>query len=183
LTPSTEHLEAASVIALPLIDGPRIRGLPADDNGFIPIDDCARVQGADDVYAAGDGTTFPIKQGGIGTQEADAAAEQIAARAGADLDPKPFRPVLRGKLLTGSESLHLRSSLTGGEGEGVASPDYLWWPPHKVGGRYLASWLATETTRFELEPPSHSVDVEVALPSEWHREPMALDPYGSPSVD
>ena len=30
----------------------------------------------------------------------------------------------------------------GGGGEGVASPDYLWWPPHKVSGRYLAPWLA-----------------------------------------
>jgi sulfide:quinone oxidoreductase len=179
MTPSGEQLEAAEVIALPMIEGPRIPGLPADENGFVPIDDFARVQGVDDVYAAGDGTTFPIKQGGIGTQQADAAAEQIAARAGAELEPQPFRPVLRGKLLTGYESLHLRSPLTGGAGEGVASPDYLWWPPHKVGGRYLASWLASETVRLEAEPPAHSIDVEVALPMEWHREPMALDPYGT----
>jgi len=179
LTPSAERLEASSVIALPLIEGPRIPGLPADDNGFIPIDDRARVQGAADAYAAGDGTTFPIKQGGIGTQQADAAAEDIAARAGAEVAPEPFKPVLRGKLLTGQESLHMRATPAGGAGEGVASLDYLWWPPHKVGGRYLASWLARETARFESEPPGHSVDVEVALPREWHREPMALDPYGS----
>jgi sulfide:quinone oxidoreductase len=183
LAPSAERLEAGGVIALPLIAGPQIPGLPADDDGFIPIDDRARVQGVDDVYAAGDGTTFPIKQGGIGTQQADAAAAQIAARAGAELDPEPFHPVLRGKLLTGYESLHMRASLAGGAGEGIASPDYLWWPPHKVGGRYLASWLARETARFESEPPGHSVDVEVALPREWHREPMALDPYGSVGVD
>lgn len=183
LAPSTDRIEAGSAIALPLVEGPRIRGLPADENGFIPIDDCARVQGVQDVYAAGDGTTFPIKQGGIGTQQADAAAEQIAARAGAEIDPQPFRPVLRGKLLTGAESLHLRSSLAGGAGEGVASLDYLWWPPHKVGGRYLASWLASETARFEPQAPGHTVDVEVALPMEWHRQPMALDPYGSPSAD
>lgn len=183
LAPSTDRIEASSAIALPLLEGPQIHGLPADENGFIPIDDCARVRGAQDVYAAGDGTTFPIKQGGIGTQQADAAAEQIAARTGAGIDPQPFRPVLRGKLLTGAESLHLRSSPTGGAGEGVASLDYLWWPPHKVGGRYLASWLASETARFEPEPPAHAVEVEVALPTEWHREPMALDPYGSPSAD
>jgi sulfide:quinone oxidoreductase len=183
LVPGDQALEAAAVIALPMIEGRRIAGLPADDHGFIPIDDHARVQGADDVYAAGDGTTFPIKQGGIGTQQADAAAEDIAARAGADVDPQPFRPVLRGKLLTGYESLSLRAEPTGGAGEGTASLDYLWWPPHKVGGRYLASWIADEATRFDLEPPTHSVDVEVALPSEWHREPMALDPYGSPDVD
>jgi sulfide:quinone oxidoreductase len=183
LVPGDEHLEASAVIALPLIDGPRIPGLPADENGFIPIDDHARVKGADDVYAAGDGTNFPIKQGGVGTQQADAAAEEIAARAGADVDPEPFRPILRGKLLTGDESLNLRSEPAGGGGEGVASLDYLWWPPHKVGGRYLAAWLANEATRFDLEPPAHSVDVEVSLPPEWHTDPMALDPYGSPDVD
>jgi sulfide:quinone oxidoreductase len=179
MRPRGEPLEATEVIALPLIEGPQIPGLPADENGFIPIDDFARVQGIDDVYAAGDGTTFPIKQGGIGTQQADAAAEQIAARAGAKPEPEPFRPILRGKLLTGYESLHLRTPLAGGAGEGVASPDYLWWPPHKVGGRYLASWLARETVRFESEPPGHSIDVEVGLPREWHREPIALDPYGT----
>jgi sulfide:quinone oxidoreductase len=182
LVPGDEALDAATVIALPMIEGPRVAGLPADDQGFIPIDDHARVKGVDDVYAAGDGTNFPIKQGGIGTQQADAAAEDIAARAGADVDPQPFRPVLRGKLLTGYESLNLRAEPTGGAGEGTASLDYLWWPPHKVGGRYLASWIANEATRFDLEPPTHSLDVEVALPSEWHREPMALDPYGSPDA-
>ena len=42
------------------------------------------------------------------TQQADAAAAHIAHRLGAAIDAEPFRPVLRGKLLTGEESLHLR---------------------------------------------------------------------------
>ncbi len=42
--------------------------------------------GLEDVYAAGDITSFPVKQGGIATQLADAAAQAIAARLGADLD-------------------------------------------------------------------------------------------------
>ena len=46
-------------------------------------------------------TSFPLKQGGIAAQQASAAAESIAVDAGADLDPQPFRPVLRGLLLTG----------------------------------------------------------------------------------
>jgi sulfide:quinone oxidoreductase len=182
MVPGDAHLEASHVIALPVIEGPKLPGLPADENGFIPIDEHARVQGVEDVYAAGDGTTFPIKQGGIGTQQADAAAEVVAARAGAEVDPQPFRPVLRGKLLTGFESLNLRAEPGGGGGEGVASLDYLWWPPHKVGGRYLAAWLANESIRFDAEPPTHSMDVEVSLPAEWHKDPMALDPYGSPDV-
>jgi sulfide:quinone oxidoreductase len=177
MTPGNEQLEAGAVIALPVLEGPAVPGLPADEGGFIPIDQHARVTGAEDVYAAGDGTNFPIKQGGIGTQQADAAAEQIAARLGAEVDPRPFHPVLRGKLLTGSESLDLRADLAGGAGEGTASDDYLWWPPHKVSGRYLAAWLAGEEPH-DPEPPRRALEVEVELPKEWHKEPMALDPYG-----
>lgn len=182
LTPGDRRLDATHILALPLIEGPGIAGLPTDDKGFIPIDEHARVRGTNDVYAAGDGTNFPIKQGGLATQQADAAAEHIASRAGAEIDPQPFRPVLRGKLLTGDESLQLRHDAAGGAGEGVASEDYLWWPPHKVAGRYLAAWLGQETPH-ELEPPRRPLDVEVAIPHEWHSEPMALDPYGPPSVD
>jgi len=176
LTPAHEGLDAGRVIALPVMDGPKIEGLSVDEQGFIPVDDHSRVRGADGLYAAGDGTNFPVKQGGLATQQADAAAEHIAASVGAKVDPQPFHPILRGQLLTGDESLSLRSDLTGGAGEGIASADYLWWPPHKVSGRYLAPWLAGEEPH-DPEPPRHSIQVEVALPKEWHREPMALDPY------
>jgi len=183
LHPGDRVLEAERVVGLPKLEGPAIPGLPSDDHGFIPIDDHARVQGLEAVYAAGDGTTFPIKQGGLGTEQADAAAEDVSAAVGAPVEPQPFRPVLRGKLIIGEESLNLRADVAGGAGEGIASADYLWWPPHKVSGRYLAPWLAGTTPHAEPEPPPHSVDVEVALPHEWHREPMALDPYGPPDVD
>lgn len=176
LSPGEGALKAACVVALPVIEGPAIAGLPVDENGFIPIDEHARVLDTPDVYAAGDGTNFPIKQGGLATQEADAAAAHIAARAGAPVDAEPFRPVLRGKLLAGDESLHMRHDPSGGGGEGVASLDYLWWPPHKVSGRYLAAWLAKEMPH-EPDAPGPPLDVEVALPHEWHKEPMALDPY------
>jgi sulfide:quinone oxidoreductase len=183
LTPGNRPLEADAVIALPLLEGPSIPGLPSDAKGFIPIDEHARVPGVEDVYAAGDGTTFPIKQGGIATQQADTAAEHIAARVGAALDPNPFRPVLRGQLLTGEDSLNLRHEVAGGDGEGAASADSLWWPPHKISGRYLAPWLAHETVHADSEPPRRSIDIEVALPAEWHEQPMALDPYGPLGVD
>jgi sulfide:quinone oxidoreductase len=182
LSPGDRHLDAQSVIALPLIEGQQIAGLPTDDRGFIPIDHHARVHGVDDVYAAGDGTSFPIKQGGIATQQADALAEHIAERAGAPIEPKPFHPILRGKLLTGEASLHMRHDPAGGGGEGTASEDYLWWPPHKVSGRYLANWLAGSMPH-EPEAPSPPLDVEVAMPHDWYKEPMGLDPYGPLGVD
>jgi sulfide:quinone oxidoreductase len=182
LSPGSRALGPSEVVALPSMEGPAIDGLPADDGGFIPIDEHARVKGADDVWAAGDGTNFPIKQGGLATQQADAAAEDIAHRVGAAGPPEPFRPILRGKLLTGDESLQMRSDVAGGGGEGEASADVLWWPPHKISARYLAPLLHHGEAHSEPVPPDRSLDVEVALPREGHEEPMALDPNGLPDV-
>ena len=119
LDPGGERLDTGAVVALPELHGPAVPGLPADERGFIPIGEHAEVQNAPDVYAAGDGTNFPIKHGGIGTQQADAAAEHIAARAGAAVDPAPFRPVIRGRLIAGDEYINLQADIAGGGGEGV----------------------------------------------------------------
>jgi sulfide:quinone oxidoreductase len=146
-------VDADRVIALPHLVGPAISGLPHDQDGFIPIDSHGRVTGVPDVYAAGDATTFPLKQGGLATQQADAAAEAIAAEFGAAIDPAPFTPVMRGLLLTGGAPLYLRSALSAtGEPEAhhskrlpaaAVSRRALWWPPSKIAGRYLAPLLAT----------------------------------------
>lgn len=183
LTPGDRRIDASEVVALPAMAGPAIDGLPRDEAGFIPIDQFSRVAGVEDVYAAGDGTNFPIKQGGLATQQADAAAAHIAHRLGSPVAEEPFRPVLRGKLLTGEESLQLRADVAGGAGEGEASLDALWWPPHKISGRYLAPFLYHGEVHADPEPPRRAIEVEVALPSEWHEDPMALDPYRSPRVD
>ena len=135
-------IEVDRVVALARLRGARLDGLPQTLYGFIPIDAHGRVRGLDDVYAAGDITNFPVKQGGIATQLADAAAEAIAQAAGADLRPEPFRPVLRGLLLTGSQPRYLGRELTGVRQADTASPDPLWWPPAKIVGRYLAPFLA-----------------------------------------
>ena len=182
LTPDDRKLEADQVIALPAMRGPEIPGLPADDDGFIPVEQHSRVRGVDDVYAAGDGTNFPIKQGGLATQQADAAAEDIAHRLGAAGVPEPFRPVLRGQLLTGEASLQMRSDVAGGGGEGTATLDRLWWPPHKISGRYLAPMLYHDE-QLTAATPGESLEVDVELPVEWHEEPMAIDPNAPPRVD
>jgi sulfide:quinone oxidoreductase len=177
LDPWQEHLDAGAVVALPELTGPAIPGLPADERGFIPIDEHARVHGLDHIYAAGDGTNFPIKHGGLGTEQADAAAEHIAAAAGAPVEPKIFHPIIRGKLITGDESLNLKADIGGGGGEGVSSLDYLWWPPYKVAGKYLSGLLGGRTPHDLEPPPEHGIEVEVSLGTDWHRDPMALDPY------
>jgi sulfide:quinone oxidoreductase len=140
---SGEAIAVDQVVALPRLEGPRVEGLPADADGFIPVDDHCRVDGLKDVHAAGDGTAFPIKQGGIATQQADVAAESVAARLGAPLRPSAFEPLLRGMLLTGVAPIYLRANVgdtAPATGEVVANP--LWWPPTKIAGRYLGPYLA-----------------------------------------
>ena len=155
-------LLADRVVSLPTLVGPRLPGLPADRDGFIPVDLHGRVCGEDDVYAAGDATNSPIKQGGVASQQADASAEAIAARAGADVDPQPFRPVLRGLLLTGTTPRYMRTEVTGGRGEDQRVSDHaLWWPPSKIAGKRLAPYLALRHAELMTEPVGVPVDVEV----------------------
>jgi sulfide:quinone oxidoreductase len=158
-------LPAERVVSLPRLRGPDLPGLPRDAEGFIPVDLHGRVQGEIDVYAAGDATNSPIKQGGVATQQADAAAEAIAARAGADLEPQPFRPVLRGMLLTGSSPRFMRAEVSGGRGERwEVSEHALWWPPGKIAGRWLAPYLALRHDELEYVPAGLPVEVSVDAP-------------------
>jgi sulfide:quinone oxidoreductase len=161
------RIAADRVVALPRLRGPRIDGLPQTVEGFVPVDAHGQVHRLSDVFAAGDITSFPVKQGGIAAQQADAAAETIAANAGADLTPQPFRPVLRGLLLTGRQPRYLRHDITGGSGDtSSASPEPLWWPPAKIVGRYLAPFLgAFAGVESPPEAPSapNAVPVEVEL--------------------
>jgi sulfide:quinone oxidoreductase len=157
-------LAAERVVSLPRLRGPELPGLPRDAEGFIPVDLHGLVQGEIDVYAAGDATTSPIKQGGVAAQQADAFAEAIAARAGADVKPQPFRPVLRGLLLTGSRLRYMRAEVSGGRGEQwEVSEHALWWPPSKIAGRWLAPYLALKHD--ELEDAPAGLRVEVSLDS------------------
>jgi sulfide:quinone oxidoreductase len=157
-----DSLTAERVVSLPSLVGPKLEGLPADPDGFIPVDLHGLVHGEQDVYAAGDATNSPIKQGGVATQQADAAAEAIAARAGAAVDPQPFRPVLRGLLLTGSTPRYMRAEVSGGRGEDWRVSDHaLWWPPSKIAGKRLAPYLALRHDELENEPAGLPVDVDV----------------------
>ena len=160
-----DDLEADAVVALPSLRGPRVPGLPADGLGFISTDDHARVVGVPGVYAAGDATAFPIKQGGLAAQQADAAAHAIAADAGAPIVAEPFRPVLRGLLLTGGIPQFMRTDLAGwGQHAFALDTDPLWWPPSKIAGRYLGPFLAERgayTARTGRPPGGIPIEVDL----------------------
>ena len=138
-----EEMAVDAVVALPFLRGPYLSGLPHDADGFIEVDDQGRVKNAPGVYAVGDVTAFPVKQGGLATQQADVVAETIALEAGVPVQATPLDPVLRALLLTGDRPAYVRAALGGHHGDpGVVDWEPLWWPPAKVAGFYLASFLA-----------------------------------------
>jgi sulfide:quinone oxidoreductase len=163
IDPGSWRLGVQDVVALPAIDGQPIAGLPANARGFIPVDAQNRVLGVDDVYAAGDVTSYPVKHGGLAALQADAAAAGIAARAGASVAVEPFRPVLRGMLLTGGRPQFLRHELTAGPAAAsTVSPDPLWSPTTKVPGRYLSRLLMDVV---DEQRHGHGVVVDAKLPA------------------
>ncbi|MEP6952930.1 MAG: FAD-dependent oxidoreductase [Solirubrobacteraceae bacterium] len=165
LRPGDRSFDARRVLSLPRLLGRPIPGIPHDADGFVDVDEHCRVRGIDGVWAAGDGIAFPVKFGGLATQQADAAAEDIAHLAGAVAEPQPFRPVLRGRLLTGAAERWMRFGAAGGEGHGQVATHALWWPPGKVSGRYLAPWLAARDDQaLAAELPEHEgVPVQMDL--------------------
>jgi sulfide:quinone oxidoreductase len=144
---SAGSVPADRVIAVPELLGRRVAGVPAGWSGFVPVDRQGRVEGMHDVYAAGDLTTFPLKHGGLATQQADTVARTIAASLGCDVAPAPERSVLQLRLAGGDRPLSLRIELDedGRPGETElldGLPDGSDQRVAKVLGRHLSPFLA-----------------------------------------
>jgi sulfide:quinone oxidoreductase len=129
---------ADAIVALPWSRGPRLAGLPADDDGFIVVDDLGAV-GPDGAFAAGDGTTFPIRQGGMAAQQGAVAAVSLARHLGAAAEPASLAPCVRGALPTAQGTLYLEHDLVSGTAR--VSHDPLWDPPHRIAGVRLPALL------------------------------------------
>jgi sulfide:quinone oxidoreductase len=143
INPGGRRLQVDRVVALPDLYGPSVPGLPVGERGFIRVDRFCQVPGAGPIYAAGDAIEFPVKHGGLASQQADTAAESIAALAGVQLAPEQFNPVIYGMLLTDDKPLYLSARITGGHGfssEVTETP--AWSPPAKIYAKYLAPYLA-----------------------------------------
>jgi len=143
LAPGSRTLIVDRIVALPELFGPSVPGVPLTaHNGFIPIDAHCKVAGLERVYAAGDATDFAVKHGGIASQQADTAAEAIAALAGAPIEPTPFNPTVYGALIGGPRPLYLHAHVTGGHGSSseVSEAPTSAVPP-KIAAKYLAPYL------------------------------------------
>jgi sulfide:quinone oxidoreductase len=136
------ELEPGRIVAMPRLRGPRIRAVPADHDGFIPVDELCRVRGLEPrVFAAGDAADLQIKHGGLGAQMADTAAAGIAALAGAEVQVEPLRPVLRGVLYTGAEPLYLTARIEDGHVPSELARDRPWPADEKVVAEELGPFL------------------------------------------
>ena len=143
-------LDADCVVTVPGLRGPRITGVPTDLQGFVTTDALGGVIGLPDVYAAGDMTSFPIKQGGLAAQQADLIAQRIASNHGAPVAQSRVHRVLRARLVGGLNPVYLRTELdefgqataastVHGHFDGSESVT----APEKVFGRYLGPYLHT----------------------------------------
>lgn len=139
--PAVIHVDR--VVAMPAARGIPIAGLPHDFEGFVAVDGYGRVLDVPNVYALGDATNHPIKQGGIAAQQADLVAQLLAHEAGAPVDlPPRYSPTLKGLLLTGEEPQYLEARPTGGHGlSATMSTEPLWWPGGKIAAPHLGSYL------------------------------------------
>lgn len=143
---SGSAVQADRVIAAPRLMGQRIPGIPGSWSGFAPVDACGRVEGLERVYAAGDMTTYPIKQGGLAAQQADDIAHHIAAAVGAPVKELRVERELKARLIGGPAPVVLRAVLDANGRPGEAS----WMrcsgngepsPETKVSARYLTPYL------------------------------------------
>ena len=91
---------------------------------------------------------------------------------GVDIDPQPFRPILRGLLLTGGPPRYLQADISGRSGDdSTISGEALWWPPDKLAGRYLAPYLSSQVgDALDVMPEG-----EDAIPIETTIDPASAD--------
>jgi sulfide:quinone oxidoreductase len=142
VTPEGVEMKVDSLVAMPRLTGPAVKGIPLGDHGFIEVDGHCEVPGTHHrVFAAGDAIDFPVKQGGVGSQAADVAAAAIAHQAGLDVSPIPFHPTVHAKLLTGTGAKFLSTRWIGGEGFDSVISDTPVGSTEKVTAAELSPYL------------------------------------------
>lgn len=142
--PLRSSIPVDQVIALPELYAPSLPGVPTSaERGFVTIDAHGAVHGLKRVYAAGDITDTPVKHVGLSADQADVAAQAIAALAGAPIEPRPLRPALHVMLLGAEQPLFIRSQMLGDTGVDLEiSREPLWQPAQRLHSEYLGPLLA-----------------------------------------
>ena len=136
LQPTTRTLPVDRVVALPEVRGLAIPGTDHDERGFIRVHDSWRMRGAEHVWAIGAAAAYPVKFGGLATQQADQVAADIARSTGVAVAAPDRALTLRGVLLTGSAPRAL-----GSQPPFSLAHRPIWRPEDKVHGHYLSAYL------------------------------------------
>jgi sulfide:quinone oxidoreductase len=139
---------ADRAVSMPVVEGPRIAGLPRDRDGFLPVDGFGHVVGAKRIWAAGDVTSFPVREASIAAQQALAVAASIAAEAGVAVESSPFRPSISGLI---------RSPARAGASNGSTT---LWWPPEQLAGEHLSAHIGA---KLAVEPPADDASIRISV--------------------
>ena len=156
IEPQGVELRPSRMISMPRVAGPSVRGVPGSGaQGFLPIDKHCSVPGTGGrVFAAGDAANYPVKHGGLGAQMADAAAAAIAVLAGSQTKAPAFNPVIRGKLLTGSDPVYMSARPLGAESfESEVFDEPPWPSDDKVVAEELGPYLAAVDTSHATTSP------------------------------
>jgi sulfide:quinone oxidoreductase len=158
-----ESVTVDRALFLPAAQGPAIPGMPCDAHGFIPVDAHGRAGGEEGLFAAGDATPLVLKHSSLAAAQGAAAAEAIAATAGAEIDPRPWSPILYGLLTVPPHFGGARGSPWVRPGEPITH--CLWWPPGHAAGRHLAPYLAATDPRVRpgLEWHPNGIPIAVSL--------------------
>jgi sulfide:quinone oxidoreductase len=161
LQPSVRRIAVDRVVALPAVEGPNIAGTTRNEDGFIRVGPSGRMLDSDGVWAAGDAIAYPVKFGGLATQQADAVAADIAALAGAKVEAPAERLQLRGVLMTGVAPRALGAHAEPRHTAGTP----LWRPEDKVFGTYLTPYLTDGSVSEPAPAQEGSVAFEETLPA------------------
>lgn len=145
--------------------------LPAGPGGYLTTKLATRrVDGLDEVFAAGDTSDFPVKQAFLALLQADAIAEGIAADVQGRLPRFVFEPVSKFVLEEFDTGLYAQAPFTANDGLRVEvdSPDYragaspLW----RIGKRMLGTALPKRFSQgepFNAGLPSAGLDLSVKI--------------------
>jgi sulfide:quinone oxidoreductase len=135
-----ERVTVDRLFAIPALAAVVPEGLPLNAAGFIPVDEHQLVVGTENVYAVGDVTNFRIKQGGLASDEADAAIESIEAALGTRESATPFAGEIQAIVLIADRRLHLKAKIGETSSESLEA-DALDGPAQKIHSRLLTERL------------------------------------------
>ena len=137
-------IPADLTVALPRLNGPALRGLPHLSNGFTRVDDVGRVVGAEDIYAVGDMTDRPFKQGALAAEQGEVAARTIVGGARRASAGSTYRPELRASLNGAGVPLLLRNPAAKANVDADSVP----WPKNAGLGARLGPLMDARGVRW-----------------------------------